>query len=112
MAEFAELVNTSTFPGLLGVRIHRNWFTVLAFPYVDANEVFLVPFSSGSVCRRVWKLGGQLHLVYAVGGVGTEIDSAEIRREKCASKGDAVFSGVDIGAIYHRESMDDIGHGV
>ena len=33
------------------------------FPYVDADEVFLVPFSPGSVCHGVWELGSQLHLV-------------------------------------------------
>ena len=44
--------------------------------------------------------------------MGGEIASAEIRREKRTSKGDAVFSGVDIGAIYCGESMDNIGHDV
>ena len=44
--------------------------------------------------------------------MGTEVDSAEIRWEECTPKGDAVFSGVDIGAIYCRESVDNIGHGV
>ena len=59
----AKMVSTSASAGLLGVRVYRNWLVVRAFPYVDANEVFLVPFPSRSVCRRVWELGGQLHLV-------------------------------------------------
>ena len=44
--------------------------------------------------------------------MGTEIGATEIRRKKCPSKGDAVFSGVDIGAIYCWEFVDNIGHGV
>ena len=58
------------------------------------------------------ELGGQLHLVQSGDRMGAEIGSAEIRREKCPSKGDAVFSGINIGAIYRWESMDDIGDGV
>ena len=44
--------------------------------------------------------------------MGVEIGSAEIWGEKCASEGDAVFSGFDIGAIYCRKSVDSIGDGV
>ena len=85
---------------------------VCAFPYVDANEVFLVPFPSSRVCRRVWELGSQLHLVQSGSGVVTEIASVEVWRKKCPSKSDAFFSRIDIGAIHRRESLDNIGHGV
>ena len=44
--------------------------------------------------------------------MGAEIGDAEIRREERTSKSDAVFSGVDIGAIYRGEFVDNIGHGV
>ena len=44
--------------------------------------------------------------------MGAEIGTAEIRREERTSKGDAVFSGADIGTIYRREFVDNIGHGV
>ena len=44
--------------------------------------------------------------------MGAEVGSAEVRRKKCPSEGDTVFSGVDIGTIYRRKFVDDTGHGV
>ena len=44
--------------------------------------------------------------------MGAEIGSTEIRWTECPSKGDAVLSGINIGAIHRWESVDNIGHGV
>ena len=94
----------------MGIRIYRHRFTLLAFPYVDADEVLLVPFPSGSLRCRMWELGGQLHLVYAIGMAwGLKLILLKYGGRNAHRKGNAVFSGIDIGAIYRWESVDYIG---